>query len=86
MWKEDRPLQEPSKKHPGTFNDLYTNLVVAGEEGGILDNILTRLANYIEKAEALKKKVKSATDLPGHHCRSGRDRRDDPDDLCHSRL
>ncbi len=36
------------KKHPGTFNELYTNLVVAGEEGGILDNILTRLANYIE--------------------------------------
>jgi type IV pilus assembly protein PilC len=52
------------KKHPGTFNDLYTNLVVAGEEGGILDNILNRLANYIEKAEALKKKVKSALVYP----------------------
>jgi type IV pilus assembly protein PilC len=52
------------KKHPATFNDLYTNLVVAGEEGGILDNILTRLANYIEKAEALKKKVKSAMVYP----------------------
>ena len=52
------------RKHPGTFNDLYTNLVVAGEEGGILDNILTRLANYIEKAEALKKKVKSALIYP----------------------
>ncbi len=52
------------KKHPVTFNDLYTNLVVAGEEGGILDNILTRLANYIEKAEALKKKVKSALIYP----------------------
>ncbi len=52
------------KKHPSTFNDLYTNLVVAGEEGGILDNILTRLANYIEKAEALKKKVKSALVYP----------------------
>ena len=47
------------KKYPATFNDLYTNLVVAGEEGGILDNILLRLAAYIEKAEALKKKVKS---------------------------
>jgi len=53
------------KKHPGTFDDLYTNLVVAGEEGGILDNILTRLSNYIEKAEALKKKVKSAMIYPG---------------------
>jgi type IV pilus assembly protein PilC len=52
------------KKHPTTFNELYTNLVVAGEEGGILDNILTRLANYIEKAEALKKKVKSAMVYP----------------------
>jgi type IV pilus assembly protein PilC len=52
------------KKHPGTFNDLYTNLVVAGEEGGILDTILTRLAVYIEKAEALKKKVKSALIYP----------------------
>ncbi len=52
------------KKHPKTFNELYTNLVVAGEEGGILDNILTRLANYIEKSEALKKKVKSALIYP----------------------
>ena len=52
------------KKHPATFNDLYTNLVVAGEEGGILDNILLRLASYIEKSEALKKKVKSALIYP----------------------
>ena len=52
------------KKHPATFNELYTNLVVAGEEGGILDNILNRLASYIEKSEALKKKVKSALVYP----------------------
>jgi len=52
------------KKHPSTFDDLYTNLVVAGEEGGILDNILNRLSNYIEKAEALRKKVKSAMIYP----------------------
>ena len=52
------------KKHPKAFSELYTNLVVAGEEGGILDNILNRLANYIEKAEALKKKVKSALVYP----------------------
>ena len=51
-------------KHPSAFNELYTNLVVAGEEGGILDNILNRLASYIEKAEALKKKVKSALVYP----------------------
>jgi len=52
------------KKHPKAFNELYTNLVVAGEEGGILDTILNRLASYIEKAEALKKKVKSALIYP----------------------
>jgi type IV pilus assembly protein PilC len=52
------------KKHPSTFDELYTNLVVAGEEGGILDNILNRLSNYIEKAEVLKKKVKSAMIYP----------------------
>ena len=52
------------KKHPKAFDELYVNLVVAGEEGGILDNVLTRLAIYIEKAEALKKKVKSALVYP----------------------
>ncbi len=52
------------KKHPVAFNELFTNLVVAGEEGGILDTILNRLAAYIEKAEALKKKVKSALIYP----------------------
>jgi len=52
------------KKHPVTFNELYTNLVVAGEEGGILDPILHRLSSYIEKAESMKKKVKSALVYP----------------------
>jgi type IV pilus assembly protein PilC len=52
------------RKHPKTFDELYTNLVVAGEEGGILDNVLNRLAVYIEKAEALKKKIKSALVYP----------------------
>jgi type IV pilus assembly protein PilC len=51
-------------RHPKIFSDLYVNLVVAGEEGGILDNILLRLSNYIEKAFALKKKVKSALVSP----------------------
>ncbi len=51
-------------KHPKTFDELYTNLVVAGEEGGILDNVLNRLAIYIEKAESLKKKIKSAMVYP----------------------
>ncbi len=51
-------------RHPKIFTELYVNLVVAGEEGGILDNILLRLSNYIEKAVALKKKVRSALVYP----------------------
>ena len=52
------------KKHPKAFDDLYVNLVAAGEVGGILDTILNRLAAYIEKALKLKKKVKSAMTYP----------------------
>jgi type IV pilus assembly protein PilC len=57
-------LAECLKKHPKTFDQLYTNLVDAGEAGGILDIILNRLSSYIEKAEKLKKKVKSAMVYP----------------------
>jgi type IV pilus assembly protein PilC len=57
-------LAEALKKHPRVFNDLYTNLVEAGEAGGILDVILTRLSNYIEKLQKLKKKVKGAFVYP----------------------
>lgn len=52
------------RKYPKVFNDLYANMVAAGESGGILDIILVRLAGYIEKAEALKGKVKSAMVYP----------------------
>src|ERR1039457_4449110 len=45
-------------KHPKAFDQLYVNLVAAGEVGGILDTILGRLASYIEKAMKLKKQVK----------------------------
>ncbi len=51
-------------KHPKIFNELYVNLVAAGEVGGILDTILNRLAAYIEKALKLKKQVKSAMTYP----------------------
>src|SRR6184192_2312394 len=50
--------------HPKVFDTLYTQLVAAGEIGGILDTILNRLAAYIEKAEKLKKKVKGAMVYP----------------------
>ena len=49
---------------PQCFDELYVNLVVAGEEGGLLDNVLQRLAIYMEKSERLKKKVKSAMIYP----------------------
>ena len=51
-------------KHPKIFNNLYVNMVAAGEAGGILDVILNRLAAYIEKAMALKRRVKSAMTYP----------------------
>jgi type IV pilus assembly protein PilC len=52
------------KRHPKVFDDLYVNLVAAGEVGGILDTILTRLAVYIEKNAKLRKKVKGAMVYP----------------------
>lgn len=52
------------RKHPKAFTDFYVNMVEAGEAGGILDTILSRLAVYLEKARALKSKVKSAMVYP----------------------
>jgi len=52
------------KKHPKAFDDLFVNLVAAGEVGGILDTILSRLAAYIEKAMKLAKQVKGAMVYP----------------------
>jgi type IV pilus assembly protein PilC len=51
-------------KHPKVFPDLYTSMVQAGEIGGILDTILVRLANYLEKAAKLKSKIKGAMIYP----------------------
>src|SRR5512143_2134619 len=51
-------------KHPKIFNELYVNLVAAGEVGGILDTILGRLVGYIEKNMKLKKQIKSAMVYP----------------------
>jgi type IV pilus assembly protein PilC len=52
-------------KHPKAFTELYTNMVAAGEAGGILDTILMRLATFLEKNDALVGKVKSAMVYPG---------------------
>lgn len=57
-------FSEALRKHPKVFDDLYTNLVAAGELGGILDTILQRLAVYIEKRVKLKRQVKSAMVYP----------------------
>jgi type IV pilus assembly protein PilC len=57
-------LADAMKKHPKTFDPLFTNMIAAGEAGGILDTILNRLAVYIEKAVKLKGQVKSAMIYP----------------------
>jgi type IV pilus assembly protein PilC len=57
-------LAEAFRKFPKMFDDLFTNLVEAGESGGVLDVVLQRLSIYIEKAAALKSKVKSAMVYP----------------------
>ena len=52
-------------KHPNAFTELYVNMVAAGEAGGILDTILMRLATFMEKNDALVRKVKGAMIYPG---------------------
>ena len=57
-------LAEAMRKHPKAFDDLYVNMVAAGEAGGILDTILRRLSTYIEKAVKLAGQVKTALIYP----------------------
>jgi len=58
-------LADAFSKHPKAFTDLYVNMVAAGEAGGILDTILLRLATFLEKNDALMRKVKGAMVSPG---------------------
>src|SRR6185312_5884316 len=57
-------LHEALSKHPLYFDDLYVNLVEAGEQAGALENLLDKIASYKEKSEAIKKKVKKALFYP----------------------
>ncbi len=57
-------LADSMRKHPKAFDNLFSNMIEAGETGGILDTILSRLAAFIEKSMALKKKIKGAMTYP----------------------
>lgn len=57
-------LSDALAKHPATFSTLYVNMVRAGETGGVLDEVLLRLAGFLEKELALRQKVRAATTYP----------------------
>lgn len=62
--EQGQSFSKALEKHRNIFGDLYINMVAAGEAGGLLDDILDRLSQYMEKAISLKRKVKSAMMYP----------------------
>jgi len=59
-----RPLSDAMGRHPKAFSSLYVNMVKAGETGGVLDEVLERIATYLEKDQALRSKIRSAMVYP----------------------
>lgn len=59
-----RPLSDAMARHPKAFSSLFVNMVKAGETGGVLDEVLERIATYLEKEQALRSKIKSAMVYP----------------------
>src|SRR5881409_2928626 len=57
-------LADALRRHPKVFNDLFCNMIAAGEAGGILDTILQRMSSYIEKRVKLQAAVRSAMIYP----------------------
>ena len=61
---EGKKLGTSFASHPNVFNKFYINMLIAGEEGGVLDDVLKRLAEYIEKSVKLQRKIKGAMTYP----------------------
>ena len=59
-----KSLADAMREHPSAFSDIFVNMVRAGEDGGVLDTIMARLANYLEKSQAIVAKVKTAMVYP----------------------
>ncbi len=59
-----RPLSDSLGRHPKVFSSLYVNMVKAGETGGVLDEVLNRIASFLEKEQALRQKVRAAMVYP----------------------
>src|SRR4030067_2196486 len=59
-----RSLSEALGKHPEAFKDLYTHMVKAGEIGGVLDDVLLRIANTLESEDEIRRKIKAALTYP----------------------